>query len=320
MTYEQGIYAKALQRMRTEFFPAYQGKTFTSEDAYRFFQVDRRPNAVEAKLAIAQVLYNLSKVNKKPDLEQTGRMYRIINRDLNVIPWWNAKRGDTLPIKYPRGIEDHTSFGFEDSIILYPKDVIVIAGEGNTAKTAFCLNMMVENMDNYDCYYFTSEFNDAKFLDRMNRFDWVNIFREDGKPKFTLAEQSEHWQDVIQPNGFNFVDWIYLDDEMWKIRTIIKNIIKNLNRGIAVVVLQKRSYKSVGEGGEATKDLASAYFTIRNDKELHKPVLKVEKVKTPGSGQDEIGNTIINPNFREWSFEVVQGGSRFHNITSIDKE
>lgn len=316
---EQGLYAKAMQRMKEEFFPAFQGKTFTSDDIYRFFQIDRRPNAVEAKLAIAQVLYNLSRVNKIPTLEQTGKVYRIINRDLNIIEWWNAKRGDTLKLKYPRGIEDQTSFGFEDSIVLYPKDLIVIAGEGNTAKTVWCLNFMVENMDSYPIYYFTSEFNDVKFLDRMSRFDWVNIYKEDGTPKFILAEHSEHWQDVIQPDAINIIDWIYLDDEMWKIRTIMKNIISNLNRGMAVIVLQKRSYKTVGEGGESTKDLSSVYLTIRNDKELHKPVLKAEKVKTPGSGQDEIGNTIINPNFREWSFEIVQGGSRFHNITPIEK-
>ncbi len=316
---EQGLYAKALQRLRTEFFPAQIGKTFTSDDVYRFFQVDRKPNAVEAKKALGLVLYNLSKINKKPELEQNGKTYRIIDKSLNIIEWWNAVKGDTLKIKYPYGIEDHTSFGFEDSILVYPKDLIVIAGEGNTAKTCWCLNFMVENMDTYPCYYFTSEFNAPKFLDRMGHFDWVSIYKEDGTPKFVLAEQSEHWQDVIQPNAINIIDWVYLDDEMWKVRTIMKNIVANLDRGIAVVVLQKRSYKQVGEGGEGTKDLASVYFTIRNDKELKRPVLKVEKVKSPNSGIDEDGETILNPNFREWSFQVVQSGSRFHDITPLNK-
>ncbi len=316
---EQGLYAKALQRLRTEFLPAQIGKTFTSDDVYRFFQVDRKPNAVEAKKALGLVLYNLSKINKKPELEQNGKTYRIIDKSLNIIEWWNAVKGDTLKIKYPYGIEDHTSFGFEDSILVYPKDLIVIAGEGNTAKTCWCLNFMVENMDTYPCYYFTSEFNAPKFLDRMGHFDWVSIYKEDGTPKFVLAEQSEHWQDVIQPNAINIIDWVYLDDEMWKVRTIMKNIVANLDRGIAVVVLQKRSYKQVGEGGEGTKDLASVYFTIRNDKELKRPVLKVEKVKSPNSGIDEDGETILNPNFREWSFQVVQSGSRFHDITPLNK-
>ncbi len=316
---EQGLYATALQRLKTEFLPSQTGKTFTSEDVYRFFQIDRRPNAVKAKKALGLVLYNLSQVNKKPDLEQNGKTYRIIDRTLNLIEWHKAKERDMLKIKYPRGIEDNTSFGFEDSILIYPKDLIVIAGEGNTAKTVFCLNLMVENMNTYPCYYFTSEFNESKFKDRMSHFNWVNIYKEDGTPQFTLAEQTQHWQDVIQPNAFNIIDWIYLDDEMWKVRTIMKNIIANLDRGIAVVVIQKRSYKQVGEGGEVTKDLASVYCTIRNDKELKQPVLKVEKVKSPNTGIDEEGNTIINPNFREWSFQIVQSGSRFYQITALDK-
>jgi len=314
MTEEQGLYAKAMQRFKAEFLPSQVGKTFTSEDVYRFFQIDRKSNAVEVKRSLGQVLYNLSQVNKKPDLEQQGKSYRIINRNLNLIEWHTAKAGDTLEIKYPRGVEDNTFFGFEDSIKIYPKDLIVIAGEGNSAKTTFCLNMMVENMDSYPCYYFTSEFNAPKFRDRMSHFDWVNIYKEDGTPKFEVAEQAEHWQDVIQPNAINAVDWIYMDDEMWKIRTVMKNIIANLDRGIAIVVIQKRSYKQVGEGGEGTKDLASVYFTIRNDKELQRPVLKVEKVKTPGTGKDINGETILNPNFKQWSFQVVQSGSRFHDI------
>ena len=316
---EQGLYAKALQRLRVEFFPTYRGKTFTSEDVYRFFQIDRKPNAVEAKRAIGQVLYKLSHVNKNAELEQYGKTYRLIDRSLNIIEWWKATKGDTLKIRWPRGIEDNTSFGFEDSILIYPRDLIVIAGEGNSAKTSMCLNLTVENMDIYPCYYFTSEFNAPKFFDRMGYFDWVKLYKEDGTPKFVLAEQAEHWQDVIQPNAINIVDWIYLDDEMWKIRTVMKNIIANLERGIAVVVLQKRSYKQVGEGGEGTKDLASVYFTIRNDKELKRPVLKVEKVKTPGTGEDEEGRIILNPNFKEWSFRIVQSGSRFHDITALDK-
>ncbi len=315
---EKGLYARALQRLRAEFMPAYRGKTFTVDDIYRFFQVDKGTNVVSVKKSISLVLYNLSHVNKEKELEQSGKTYRIIDKSLNIIEWWRAMKGNTLQLNFPKG-DDNTSFGFEKSVKIYPKDLIVIAGEGNTAKTAFCLNLMVENMDVYPVYYFTSEFNDAKFIDRMEHFNWINIYKEDGTPKFVLAEQSEHWQDVIQPDALNIVDWIYISDEMWKIRDIMKNIISNLDKGIAIVVLQKRSYKQVGEGGEATKDLASLYTTIRYDKELQKLVLKVEKAKTPNTGIDENGFAIPNPNFREWSFEIAQSGSTFRNITPLSR-
>jgi len=304
-----GLYKRAKEAFEQKFMPVYQGKNFTSEDVYHFFSVDRKPNAVEFKRVLGQVLYELSQRNKSRQLEQTGRYYRIINRTLNEIEWWNAKRGDIFPFVWPYGVEDNTSFGFDENIVIYPKDLIVIAGEGNSAKTTICLNMVVNNMDAYPIYYFSSEFNAPKFADRMSHFDWVDIYDAKGKPKFILAEHTHHWQDVIQPNAINIIDWIYLADETWKIRDIMKSVVASLDRGIAVIVLQKRSYKTVGEGGEATKDLASVYFTIRNDKELRQPILKVEKVKTPG---------INNPNFKQYSFRVVQSGSKLHDIQELD--
>ena len=183
---DKGIYARCLNHLRTEFFPAHYGKTFTSDDVYRFFQVDRRPNAIEAKKALAQVLYNLSHVNKKRDLEQYGKTYRLIDRTLNTIEWWKATKGNTLKLYYPEGVDDGTSFGFEESIRIYPKDLIVIAGEGNSAKTTWCLNFMVRNMEKYPCFYFTTEFNDEKFIDRMAQFDWVDLYKKDGVPRFEL--------------------------------------------------------------------------------------------------------------------------------------
>jgi hypothetical protein len=313
----KGLYARALDRFRLEFIPANKGKTFTSEDVYRFFQIDRKPNAVEAKKAIGDVLYNLSHVNKKRELEQTGKHYRIIDTEIKPIEWWKAAKGEYFKFNWVKG-EDNTSFGFDDSILLYPGDLIVVAGEGNAGKTSFCLNLLVENME-YPSYYFTSEFNDKKFVDRMSHFNWKNIYKEDGTPKFVLAEQSEYWQDIIQPDAINYVDWVYLDDEMYKVRAILRAIISNLRKGIAVVVLQKRTNKLVGEGGEGTKDLASVYLTIRNQKidEITKTILKADKVKTPYCGTNEFGETVLNPNFKEWSFDVVNWGSRFCNIKPL---
>jgi len=317
MTEEQqeGLYTKALERMRNEFFPTQHGKTFVSDDVYRFFRVDRMDNAVEIKRSLAQVLYNLTHKNKTPELEQTGKVYRIIDRELNVIEWWKALKGDTVKLAYPVG-DDGTTFGFEKSVVMYPGDLIVVAGEGNSAKTLWCLNFMVENLDTMPCYYFTSEFNDAKFVDRMRHFDWVELFDKDGKPRFTVVKQGDNWQDKIQPNCINIIDWIYIDKDMFKVRGILDKMLKRVGRGILVAVLQKRSYKEFGEGGEGTKDLSSVYLTIRNDAVLKKKVLKVEKVKTPNTVDDE-GRPIQNPNYKEWSFSTNTVGSRLHNIQQL---
>jgi hypothetical protein len=303
-----------LERFRNEFVPANRGKYFSSEDVYRFFQIDRKPNAVEAKRALGQVLYDLSTRNKNNELEQRGKNYRIINRNIEVIEWHKAKRGNVFPLVWPFGVEDNTSFGFDESIVLYPRDLIVIAGEGNQGKTSFCLNLLVNNMDTYKCYYFSSEYvsvdpeENSKFADRIDSIDWVNPYKEDGTPKFVVAKHPEFWQDIIQPDGVNIIDWIRPPADQWDVRATYAPIIQNLNKGIAIVAIQKRSYKSVGEGGEATKDFASAYFTIRYDDKLGKRVLKVEKVKNHGTS---------DPNYKQFSFELVDGGNKFHDIEEV---
>jgi len=307
MTQESGIYARARQALREKWLPLNLGKTFTAEDVYRFFKLDHRTNSIEAKRAFGQALYELSRRKKNPELEQRGRNYRVIDKTLNVIEWWDTKENDTLKINWPYGVEDNTSFGFDESILVYPGDLIVVAGEGNKGKTAFCLNFIVNNMDTMPCYYFTSEFNSAKFKDRMGKFDWVDIMK-DGKPKFTLAEQSENFQDVVQPNAINIFDWIRIDEDLFLTRAVLQSIIKPLDRGIAVCVLQKRSYKKVGEGGEGTMDLASVYLTIRYDEKIASNVLRVNKVKSPG---------LSDPNYKEFKFSIVQSGSKFHAIEEL---
>lgn len=302
-----GQYTKASQRFRDEFIPAHKGIVFTSRDVLSFFRVDRLTDPVMVKRAFGRVLYELSH-SKEPRLEQTGKQYRVIDRTLKIIEWHKALRNDTLEIKWPYDHEEQTNFGFDESIKIYPGDLIVVAGEGNKGKTTFALNFVVENMDIYPCFYFTSEFNASKFTDRMASFNWVNIFKKDGTPKFILAEQDQNWQDIIQPNAINVVDWVYLEDDAWKMRGVMRNIIKNVGRGIALVVIQKRSYKQVGEGGEGTMDLASVYLTIRYDEKLGSNVLRVNKVKSPKN---------IDPNYQQFTFKIVQNGAKFHDIQEL---
>lgn len=307
MPENDGLFKRAHEALKTKFLPTQIGKTFTSDDVYRFFGLNQKAEHTLFKASMAEVLYYLSHRKASAELEQRGRVYRIINRDMRVISWADAQMGDTLEINWPCEAQGISWFDFEKSILVYPKDLIVLAGEGNTAKTAFCLNFMIENMDRYPVFFFTSEFNAPKFRDRMANFDWVNLYREDGSPKFTLVQQDENWQDVIQPNAINIIDWIRLDDDLYKIRGILGSIVDRLDRGIALAVLQKRTYKLVGEGGEGTKDFASVYLTIRYDKAEQSRVLKVDKVKSPGE---------YDPNFYEYKFGLEKG-CKFHSIERI---
>ncbi len=307
---EQGLYAKALEAFRTKFMPAHRGVSFDRKAVYDFLGIKNLPQFTAHKKAIGDMLYNLSKINKVPELEQTSKSsYRIIEGEINEIVWWEDKERRVLDIRWPYGVEDTSEFGFEDSIVIYPGDVIGLAGEGNKGKTCLALNFLLNNMDKFpDNVYFTSEFNDAKFRERIKEFEWVNIYNESGRPKFRLAKHEENFQDVIIPTALNIIDWVDLPDEPWKIGQIFKKASNKLTTGLCFICMQKRSYKPFAVGGEAAMDYASAFFTIVYDKSIPSNVLKVEKVKESG---------VFNPAYKKFSFGIEKGGAKIFGIQEV---
>lgn len=311
MVDEKGLYARALEKFRDDAMPSFRGRYFTSDDVQKFLGLTSKPEHLPYKKALADVLYNLSQVNKKPELEQTGRWYRIIDHTVDKIEWWKGNGCGTKKLYWPYGIQDMTSFGFDESIILYEDDLILISGEGDAGKTALALNILANNLDTHECIYFSSEFNSPKFKDRMMEFSkWVTLFKEDGTPKFDVAKCSDNWQDVIQPGRLNIIDWIYLDDEPWKIRTILGKVIDSLHGGLAVVCMQKRKHKEYAEGGEASKDKASVYLTVTFDKDNMVNMLEVEKAKKPADG--------YNPKFKKYTFNIANG-AELYDIKEVKK-
>ena len=311
MPNEKGLYSRAKQGFEEKFLPLQIGKTFTSDDVYKFFGLNAKSEHIPYKKALGDVLYNLSKVNKNPTLEQKGKVYRIIDRDLKVIDWHKNTEKGTVKFVWPYGPQDQTTFGFDENILLYKGDMVVLAGEGNRGKTAFALNVLANNLE-MPCYYFTSEFNPPKFRDRMQEFKWVTIFKDDGTPRFTLCEQTDNWHDVIQPDALNIIDWIKLEDNMYKIRGIMDGIKAKLRDGLAVIITQKRTNKQYGEGGEYAKDLASVYLLLSYDDKNKENILYVDKVKTPNPDATD-------PNFKKYAFNIYRG-AEFANIRLISKQ
>jgi hypothetical protein len=299
---EKGLYARAHTKIK-EMLPVLIGMDFTTRDIWDRLGLKNTPEHAKFKKAIDDVLINLTSVNKEPVFKKTGnKTFRVIEKDAPEIEWWIEDNKKPLSIKWPRG-HDSTSFGFEESIEVYPGDGIIVAGEGNQGKTSFALNMMVENMNSYKCTYFSSEFNPVKFRSRIKRFDWVDVMK-DGRPKFELLPRQQNYDDLIAARKDNLIiiDWIRMDDDPWKIRAVIDSILKPLDNGVAIIIQQKRSYKNVGEGGEGSVDLASVYLTIGYQQ------LYVEKVKSP---------KMYDPNRKRFGFEITGGGAKFGNIREV---
>jgi hypothetical protein len=301
---EQGLYARAHGKL-IELKPILLGRDFTSRELWEIMGIQNKPEHAAYKKAIGDVLLNLSNINKSPELVRTGKVFRFIDDSVKELAWWTPTDRKTLEIKWPWGIDDGTSFGFDDSIKVYPGDIIVLAGEGNKGKTTFALNFLIENMDNYPCTYFSSEFNDIKFKDRMSAFNWVDLMK-DGRPKFEVLPKAEHYEDQVarRRNNINIIDWVKAPEKAWEIRDMFEKLGGAVDNGIVFIVQQKRSYKDVGEGGEGGVDFASVYLTLSKNR------IHVEKVKSPKA---------YDPNYKNFGFEISGFGAKFNNIREIVK-
>jgi len=263
----EGLYAKALQKLRTEFLPMQVGKTFTSEDVYRHFQLDRKSNAVDAKHAFGLVLYNLAKVNKKPELEQTGNKYRLIDKAVDEVEWWKDD-GELIecPLRLPLGLNDYC--------VLDTPCLIVVASPTNQGKTAIMLNILNQNLETYKDNIFLFESDPIGQLKR--RFKHLE-FPIPIPPPFKVYRRLTNFEDVIVPTGLNLIDYVRVDvQKIWAIQdTMLKILSKLTTGGIAVVGLQKPPGRDLAYGKDFSAFDSNLYLSIDKNK------IRFVKIKTP---------------------------------------
>ncbi len=267
----------------------------------------------ENKDYLRQALYRKVKDGELVREGKKDGWFRKLDTEIEDMSWVNADPKGIIPLKYPYGIEDNSTFNLENCVQIFPKDLIVVAGVSNTGKTTWALNFLIENMDTYQCVYFTNEFSPPKFKARIDSFDWVTLLKEDGTPKFRVIERFDNFEDVIYPDAINVIDWVELTgesgQEFYRISGIMKHIQEKLRKGIAVIVLQKKHHPNIkqgqqdlGVGGEMSLRRAALYINIDYQK------LTVKKCKSWDG---------TNPNNRQWRFDIIEHGSRFHGISEI---
>lgn len=225
----------------------------------------------------------LNRLKKEGLIEKYGKrsgQYRLLDTSIEEIDF-NLQDDEEINIKWP--------FGIESLVKTMSKNIIIVAGVSNAGKTAFLLNVIEKNMDIYDIYYFISEMGKSELKTRLVKFD-KNI----NSWKFHSYERAGDFADVIRPDAINIIDFLEIYQEHYLIGQWIKNIYDKLNKGIAIIAIQKKPGASVGVGGVTTLEKARLYLT------MDAGTLKIEKGKN-------WANEMINPNGMFVTFKLVQG-------------
>lgn len=291
--------------MVDNWLPLSAGKWFEARDLYNEFNLTTR----ESKQFVSQVLYRYSKAGK---LDTHNGKYRFPEQVSDELDWTKANPNDILDIKWPYGLEDGTNFGFDDNLTLYPGSIVVIAGVSNAGKSAFMLNVLLRNMDTFNTQYLTNEMGAEEFADRMEPLkQYFNMFNDEGKPKFRVAQRFENYQDVMIPDGLNLIDYLDPGENPYLIGQQIDAIRQKINRGCAFIALQKKlntiqtkdGEKKVtsdyGTGGQYSEHRARIVLHVEPDHILVKKAKKCRKWPLNGA---------------KFSYGIRGGGAYFASI------
>ena len=262
-------YARANERLRKEFLPLQAGKKFRSEDVWKYFELQKydAERAQAIKHAFGEVLWNISQKNKKPELVQEGNYYRLIDKTLDEVNWWNGEQAiKECPLRLPL---DLNRFCVLDTPCL-----IVVASPTNQGKTAFILNILSQNLETYKDNMFLFESDPIEQLKR--RFKSFE-FPIPLPPPFKTYRRLEHFEDVIVPNALNLIDYVRVDTQrIWAVQDTMLKLLSGLgNDGIAVVGLQKPPGRELAYGKDFSAFDSTLYISIESGK------LKFVKIKTP---------------------------------------
>ena len=263
---------------------------FSSTEVYKALHLSTEP--AQHRRDVKNISIILRRLRERGVVEKYGSkqgVYRKIERDCDVIDWQNAP-SDDMPVKFPLDIHDY--------VRIYPSNIIIVAGESNAGKTAFLLDFIRLNMDNYGIHYFNSEMGASELKIRLG------LFRSVGEWKFTAWERSDNFIDVIRPDSINVIDFLDVTDEFWKVGGIIKGIHEKLAKGIALIGLQKNEghwdskaqkwvSRDLGRGGALSIEKPRLYLS------MGRGTIKITKAKN-WKGKN-------NPNGMTRDFKLYSG-------------
>jgi len=241
-------------------------------------------------------------------IETLSGVYRRLDIELKEFDWQHANIDNVVSLRFP--------FELEKYVKIYPKSIICLAGGKDQGKTAWLYDFTLKNMFHplgVDLY--NSETGREQMKERMQNFK-VNI---PNPAPFRTFERYDNFADVIDKDRISVIDYLDLNSEVYLIGDEIDKIFRRLDRGVAVIGLQKPPpttvyvkgvkklvYRDLAYGSGFTAKRAVLYISLDNN------VLKLVVAKTPL-------NPKVNPTNMMWVF-WLKNGAEFIDIQPYEEQ
>lgn len=226
-------------------------------------------------------------------------IYRRVEKDFEFINFDENEPDEVeYPVKLPLGLNDIAEVS--------QGNIILVAGEFNSGKTAFLLNVLRHNKGKLPIRYISSEMKKSEFKKRFASFVLpMSFWMQDEMTEYILKSFDFHT--CIKPEALNIIDYMeFKDSDYTKGAEYLTQIHDKLTTGIAIVAIQKKEGQRMPRSGDMIVEkprLAislSKYETANDDPQ---GICSILKCKMPKLGK------IDGKNLR---FELQRQGSLFH--------
>jgi hypothetical protein len=203
---------------------------FSTSDIYR----DLNLTSGDTKKAAVLALLSLEKEGIITKHGQKMGSYRRIEAT-QEIDFMNADPDDYLNLQWPLGLEKKTR--------IFQKSVIEIAGVTGMGKTTYLLALIYLNMGTHRIVLHNSEMSAQAMNYKLRQFNY---------PMTSWKFSMRQWKgspDSIEPDAINIIDYLSPGANAWEIQQPISQILEKLNKGVAVIAVQKKPGAAYGTGG-----------------------------------------------------------------------
>lgn len=176
---------------------------------------------------------------------------------------------------------------------------IVVAGDVGAGKTHFGYLLAELNVGNLPIRHFVNEIGETRAALWLD--DFPNLTRAFGRDYYLINLDNEESLDVpesLAPNGLNIYDYLHLSaSKEWFLilQRELARLSQKLDRGVIVVMLQKKQGASLAMGGNSTRMQAETYFNLcieENVKEFKR--CRVDVIKCRGWADKEMNPELLS--------------------------
>ena len=187
-----------------------------------------------------------------------GDKIQWINRD------WQRNRLDK-EAKSQAYLDLLLPFGAERYIKVPQHSEIVLAGDIGSGKTHWGYELANLNVGKIPIRHFFNEMGDAKAGLLLEDYPKLEEALENGYELINLNKETLYVADNLDPDGLNIYDYLHLPaSKEWflYLGKELATLSRKIDKGVMVVMLQKKRGQPLAMGGDTTRQQCEIYFTL----------------------------------------------------------